>query len=198
MNGFMGARSVEARALLRLEPFIQEKSDGGRFVRTDKGRLAPFIQETIGDYMVNCSDQIFSIEIKAEERFTGNLFLETWSNRNLDDPASHAMRGSNPGWLLKLRSDLLFYYFLDADRLYVINTLSLKRWAFGHKGSVAHLYEGDLDGSAMFREVAQSKYQQLNDTWGRLVPLERLTRQMSTPPKLIHLKQFDMFQEQPF
>jgi hypothetical protein len=26
----------------------------------------------------------------------------------------------------------------------------------------------------------------------------RLTRQMSTPPKLIHLKQFDMFEEQPF
>ena len=46
------------------------------------------------------------------------------------DPASHAERGCNVGWLYKTRSDAIFYYFIERDELIILNTLSLKQWAF--------------------------------------------------------------------
>ncbi len=74
---------------------------------------------------------MWAVEIKIEQAWTGNLFLETWSKRNLEDKASHAELGSAPGWLLKTRADLLLYYFLDTDDLVTLPVFRLKQWAFG-------------------------------------------------------------------
>src|ERR1043166_1316452 len=107
MSGFESARVVEARGLSVLTPFLDERADG-RFVLFDKGPLARALQETTGDGVFNVEDGgTFFVEIKCERKWTGNLFLETWSNRNLEDRQSHARRGCNPGWLYKLNADLL-------------------------------------------------------------------------------------------
>lgn len=171
MNGFEQARTIEARAMVRLLPFLMEQSDG-RFVLTDKGTLAPLLQQSVGDAIFNSREdgRLFSVEIKAEQRWTGNLFLETWSNLTTDDRQQHANRGTNPGWLVKMRADLLFYYFLDVDRLFVIDMFKLKRWAFGFTGQSGRIY--------LHREVAQGRYDQLNRTMGRVVPIEVLRREL--------------------
>lgn len=188
MNAFDLARGVEAQAMVRLLPFVEERAQSGRYVVTDKGRLAPFLQEIVGDVIFNDKqDRMWSIEIKAERRFTGNLFLETWSNRNLENPDSHARRGSNVGWLAKLQADLLFYYFLDVDRLFIGQVFALKRWAFGHGKVEGRLYD--------YKEVTQAKYAQLNDTVGRLVSIADLCREMAPAPKLYSVSQLDLFPE---
>jgi hypothetical protein len=57
---------------------------------------------------------VASVEIKAQR---GNLFLEVWSNKNLDDRGSHIERGSTPGWLITCRADVLGFHFIDADTI---------------------------------------------------------------------------------
>ena len=110
-----------------------------------------------------------SLEIKVERHWTGNLFLETWSNLNLADRDSHYERGSTPGWLVTSRADLLLTYFLDNDDLVTVPFLRLKRWAFS---------SGPQGGVYAWPEKPQGRYGQLNDTWGRCVPVEHLVREV--------------------
>lgn len=179
MNAFEAAGLVEDEGLVRLLPFVERHADRGHYVLTDKGRLSKFLQETVGDLLFNKDGSVYSVEIKCERTYTGNLFLETWSNRNLDDAESHSERGSNVGWLTKLRSDLLFYYFIDKDTLLILSTLAVKRWAFGWNDTPGRLYS--------YKEVRQRAYFQKNDTLGRLVPIGRLEVELTPPPRVVCL-----------
>lgn len=169
MNAFEQASRVETEGMRRLMPFIEERSYKGRFVKTAKGALSKALQAEFGDVLMNTDDQtVWGVEIKIEQRWTGNLFLETWSNRNLESKQSHGERGQTPGWLVTQRADLLFYYFLDVDLLLVIPIFALKQWAFGSGDTPGHLFA--------WKEVRQGKYAQRNDTWGRLVNVDALCR----------------------
>jgi hypothetical protein len=165
LNSFEEASLVSEEALKYLLPFIAGKCDTG-YVLIDKGQLAEFLQKIVGDVIASANGRCWTIEIKAEWKFTGNFFLELFSNRNLDDPASHAMRGSTVGWLYTLRCDLLFYYFHDVDELYILRFFPLKQWAFG-SGKESGLIQ-------FFEQKSQQKYYQRNDTWGAIVPIDVL------------------------
>lgn len=187
MNAFESASLMERRGMVALLPFLEENS-AGRMVVTNKGRLAPFIQEVIGDVIYNDrSGRMWTVEIKTDGTPYSNIFLETWSNRNLEDAASHAERGQNVGWLAKLKSDLLFYYFVERDDLYVFNLLGLKRWAFGCAGRKGRIYD--------FEEKLQGKHKQMNDTWGRCVPISVLLKEVRPTPKLLHPQQLNLWPE---
>jgi hypothetical protein len=163
MSGFDDARIVEAESLLTLRPFLEEQS-GGHYWITPKGPLARCFQEQHGDVLfTDRNDRMRSVELKAERKHTGNLFLEEWSNRNFDDRESYLRLGSNPGWLSKLRSDLLFYHFLDCDTLYILNLWHLQRWAFGWSGGRSNLYR--------YEQKVQKRHSQANTTVGRIVPV---------------------------
>lgn len=127
----------------------------GRMVRTDKGRIAMFLQRSVGDILYNADrHRILSIEVKTERRDSPNLFLEMWSN------AEPQMR--TPGWMVTLDADWLFYYFKESDKLCTVDFQRLKRWA---------LDAGRVYG---FPERAQTINAQLNRTVGRIVPVETL------------------------
>ena len=159
---YVSCLKTEAKSRLILTPFLKENADDGALVFTDKGRLAKFLQETVGDVLFNSSGALYTVELKAEETTSKNLFLETWSNKNLYDKQSHADRGSNVGWMYKSRADLLFYHFLETNELYIADFYSLKKWCF-------------LDNNIYkYREVKQRKNEQLNDTWGHIVNIEHL------------------------
>lgn len=168
MNAFSNSRLVEARSLMILQPFLRERSQDGALVFIEKGPLAKSLQQTIGDAVMTDKNGGFrSVEIKAErENRHGNLFLEIWSNRNLEDRVSHAKVGSNPGWMIKLRADLLLYHFINNDELYVIDFFRLKRWAFRDRRIFS------------FPERGETQSSQRNDTWGRCVPIETLVREV--------------------
>ena len=157
-NAFDLACCVEDRALNDLMPFLEQKSFNGRFVLTSKGRLSKFLQKEIGDVVLNTSlKNVASVEIKSEqENKYGNLFLETWSNR----------QRFTVGWMYTLNADFLFYYFIENRQLFICNFQALKKWAFID----SNIYK--------YTEKPQSKYTQLNDTWGRCVPINILKNEV--------------------
>jgi hypothetical protein len=168
-------------------PYLEERTQG--LVITTKGFLAKHLQLQIGDVLINdVRGRVCGVEFKVEESNKyGNFFLETWSNRNLESRQSYADRGNNQGWLYHLKSDFLFYYFLDSDDLYIFDLFTLKRWAYGH---------GDVSGNIYrFPEKPQSKHAQLNDTWGRCVPIAVLQEELGAALKHCKAKQLPLFEE---
>lgn len=183
MSGFTLANKVEAAGMALLLPYLEETADG-RVVVTNKGVLARYVQREIGDAILNDrAGRMWSVEIKVERHHTGNLFLEVWSNKNLADPHSHAERGSTMGWLYHSRADLLFYYFLDTDDLYIIRLFELKRWAFGSDDKCGRIYA--------FRESRQKEYDQLNDTHGRIVPVSVIAEEIGL--KHVKVRQLELW-----
>lgn len=171
MTAFAKCKKVEAASLTVLEPFFKfELSDDGRFVIVSKGRLAKELQENYGDVITNKDEQIFTFELKAEYTHTGNLFLETWSNYDV-----------NEGWMRKLRCDYLIYFFLHSCIGYLADFPSLQKWAFD---------EGNI---YRFKEKPQRKYYQLNITRGHIVPVSVLREELG-PKKF---KTFNL-NEEPF
>lgn len=162
MNAFDEARTVEQRSLGILRPWIRQRAFNGQFVVTAKGPLARELQCSVGDMLYNAdADTIYAAEIKAEETNKhGNFFLETWSNRSR----------FTVGWMYTLRADLLLYHFLEQDELHVIQFERLRKWAF-HAGQI---YK--------FPERVQAKRDQLNDTWGRCVPIDLLCEAIRIVP----------------
>ncbi len=76
------------------------------------------------------ADTLRGLEIKVERHWTGNLFLEAWSNRNLEDRTAPRAR-LYAGLAGHRRADLLLLYFLNTDDLITVSMLRLKHWAFG-------------------------------------------------------------------
>lgn len=182
MNAYEQARTVETKGRDRLMPFLIDRYD--HVVVTDKGPLARYVQEVLGDVIVNQRGQMWTIEIKIEERHTGNLFLETWSNRNLENRYNQKSLGSTLGWMHTCKADLLFYYFLDTDWLYMIDMFQLRRWAFGTNGRDGRCYS--------FPEKGQGRYVQKNDTYGRIVPIKALFSEMDPPPRRVTVSQLSL------
>lgn len=151
-NAFEQARRVEAESLEDLLPFLRKHSKHG-IVLTDKGRLSRAFQSKYGDVLLNAkTGELLACELKAEKRKTGNLFLEEWSNK----------KWCTPGWMNTLQCDRLLYHFIDADELYIIDFERLRVF-FNEKKNT-------------FRLVEQRKYDQLNQTCGRLAPINDVFR----------------------
>lgn len=156
MNSFEKASLVEQESWEILKPFIAEKAFEGRFVKTAKGPLAKELQKTVGDVLYNSDDDtVWSIEIKAERRFTGNCFLEVWSNR----------KRNTPGWMETTRCDILLCHYLSNDSLYGFHFSQLREWFSEH--------------GQQYPLVEQRRYSQLNDTWGRLVRLRDIPKSIT-------------------
>lgn len=200
MNAFERCSMLAARSLCDLRPFLLETQ--GRYVLTDKGRLSRVFQATFGDLIFNSRDGgLYTVELKAEARWTGNLFLEVWSNFNFSDRDSYLTHGPNPGWLMKLNADLLFYHFPNQDRLIILSLPALQKWAFCRPSR--NLSEPDSRGEQRrlsgrvfdFRQAEQTAHEQKNTTVGALVPIAVLEKELSPPPKTVSVKQLrlDLF-----
>ena len=154
MSAFSRCQQIEEHGLRILTPLLYERS-GGRYVRTDKGRLSYEIQKKYGDFFANNTNgEIIALEIKVEEKHTGNLFLEEYSNREHD----------TPGWMETLDADVLWYLFLDRRLIYEIHFPSLRTW-----------YQENKHKHPL---VKQGKYVQMNDTWGRLAPIQNIIQEI--------------------
>jgi hypothetical protein len=100
----------------------------------------------------------YTVELKVEVKNPyGNLFLETWSNK----------KRMNPGWFYKSHADLLLYVFLESKEVYLVSMNDLRGWAYA------------ADWESRWKEKKQGKYQQMNDTWGRPVPIRVLLQDAS-------------------
>lgn len=157
--------ATEATGISELEPFFRLLAARfGMVSLTNDGKNARVIQLTRGDIVAGGGKYV---EVKCEERYTGNFFLETWSNATFDF--------SNPGWMYHLKSDYLAYYFRDTKQLYVVDFQSLWDWFFWKR----YPGGGKLAGSRQrFPEVIQGKCEQKNRTVGCIVGIEIVRREV--------------------
>lgn len=158
-NSFTEASEIEREGMLVLTPYLKKICDNAEFVITGKSYFA---QKFLGDAVARMNGKAKFIEIKVERVHTGNLFLETWSNRSQ----------RTPGWMLTCLADLLWYYFLDENKLYTVHMPTLQLWAFGHGESSGSIYGHP--------ERRQGVREQKNDTWGRVVRIKDLTDYCAT------------------
>lgn len=175
MSAFTEGQSVEAESVRRLRSFLSHRCDDGRYVIIDKGPLAPIVQELCGDVCMSIEGRTWFAELKAEEKHTGNIFFEVFSNRCLSSRDDHAQYGIKPGWGISNRADLLIYHFLDKDIVYVMDFYRLKRWMFG--SSTPHSFDGAWwrYGARGHQRTQQKRFQR-NETVGLLVPLIEIPR----------------------
>ncbi len=175
MNAFERSSLIEARGVLRLMPFLTERAGTRGVVRIVKGELARYLQERVGDVIYNSSvdGKLISIELKTEQIRRPNFFLETFSNKNLNNPRDHSGRGGTAGWMINSGATILCYQFLDTDDLFFMNMLRLKQWAFtglNKAGTAGRIYD--------WEEKPAKCEGQLNDTWGRCVPIEVIHKEV--------------------
>jgi len=164
MNAFEKASLIEKAAFKDILPYMKDTAFDGRFVITNKGNLSELLQKTVGDIIFNCEEEkVWAIEVKAEAEEGKNFYLETWSNK----------KWKTEGWMHKLQCDFLYYYFLNTKNLYSMVFPDLKYWAFDKCGF------SEEDGRIWdFPEKEQKKYTQLNDTWGRCVPINIISNEV--------------------
>jgi hypothetical protein len=92
MSAYTETCLVAQRGMAVLLPFLESRAWRGQVIRVAKGPLAKHFQRGFEDLLIATGPgNVAGVEIKAQRRWTGNLFLEVWSNKNLDD------RGSTPG-----------------------------------------------------------------------------------------------------
>jgi hypothetical protein len=108
MSSFDLGLTVERRGMAALLPHLKQVSGHGGFSLTNKGPLSRYVQDTLGDVVLNTPDgKMWWVEIKIEEtNKTGNLFLETWSNLNFQP--------RKVGWIYTQSADILWYYTTTA------------------------------------------------------------------------------------
>jgi len=134
----------------------------GMSERVEPVEGSEFLQRHWGDLIQVCKDKtVRSIELKAEasDKY-GNFFIELWSNKK--EPFY------TPGWAFTCKSQWLFYYFLQDRRLYVLNMDKLRSWLWGS--------EMEPGNWRKYPEKMQSKYDQMNQTFGLCVPIADLLR----------------------
>lgn len=148
MNAYEKARQVERIAREEILPWLLMRCEAIEL--TDHSE---FLQKVCGDFIVQQITSSYGIELKSELGFTGNFYFEIWSNRER----------LTPGWMITSRADSLFNFFVDNRELYIIDLPILQKWAFGSERNDGAIYR--------FPEKPQCKYDQLNDTWGRVVPI---------------------------
>lgn len=178
-TSYMDSRVVEKKGLDDIIPFVKH------YARDNWYRLAETPNEQIefGDILARSKGWSESwIELKTEETFTGNLFLENWSNLDFDRRKA--------GWMWTKHCDILFYYFLDNKELYVINPFEeLFRW---FHGSVSRAEDGTFAADsqpryAKYRWTPQKKCKQNNKTTGFIVPIRDVANDLGDSIKRFSL-----------
>jgi len=160
MSTFIEAQGIEAEALFDLIPFIERRYSPEGIVKTNSQL---HVQKYKGDAIILTVAGGKFVELKAEkENIYGNLFIETWSNRSR----------FTQGWIFTTQADWLWYYFVSNKQLYHVVFQELKKWCFGIESNQGRIWD--------FPEKQQNKYSQLNDTWGRCIPIQVLKQEVKT------------------
>jgi len=165
MSSFDVTCEIGDRVVEMVAPLLRARAVDGHVTFLSDDPTTSDKQRYLGDAVLTTTDgRIITVEIKGEqENKHGNLFLETWSNRQ------KLIRG----WLETSRCNVLVYSFLDERTAYTCFMSRLQGWALkeGHVGR--------------YPERKQQAYEQHNDTWGRPVPIAHLR-------KTVGLKRFEL------
>jgi len=145
-------REVEAKSVEILRAWMLMRNPNAIIssLETECRELTISLQ-AFGDWFVIHQGESFGrlYELKAEMKTTGNIFLETWENRN----------NLKQGWWQKCQAEWLYYHFLDSDTLLTVKMSRLR----------------SMDRSS-YQERKMEKYNSRGDVWGMLVPIDEVLK----------------------
>ena len=193
MNSYSRDLEVERRGKERLMPFLRGYGHGEVLVIKGSGPLARIMQrEWAGDYLIGGQNTV-SVEVKVDTNYTNRICFEQWSNLVFRDFKTYLERGHTAGWGVTLRAMVLLYYWIDADRLAVIDLFALQKWALQPiQGGVPNIERHQLNGRGELVPqfpCFQPRINQLNDTWMRWIPIPVLHRELTPPPLIVSVQQ---------
>lgn len=136
--------TIGSEGVLAVLPIIRSLTPDGNFEMVSDENM--YEQIGFGDVKYKMFGKEWFVEVKTETRWTGNLFLEEWSNEHV-----------NLGWMNKSNADTLIYYFSDKKVAYLINFHILKKWYATCKKGLQY--------------KTQFKNYQMNKTTGYLMPI---------------------------
>lgn len=170
----MTSNEVEAAGLVMVNPLLKT---WGEVYDTNKMPQNIKRQKTLGDRIIaHPSGVLITVEIKTEQRETGNLFLETWSNRTSDE------RYKKRGWFDTLETDLIVFVFLDTCKAYRLDFPKLRLWWES---------EANWNKYRWAQAGASWRGEQKNNTWGHPVPIADLRGVSSLNFQEYNLKDYD-------
>lgn len=195
MTALNKALSVEARGKKIIYDYLELKDSSYAEIYDKFDGTADKAMQKHGDFIYfDKSGKLQWVEVKIEEENKyGTFFIETLSNKNISDEISHYERASTPGWLYTSRASYIFYYFIKTDELYCLPLLRVKRWLLSN--DVKNDGHPVLD---RYKEKPQGKYFQLNDTWGRSIPINDVLSALGTSDKYLRnpLAELSEYKEQ--
>ena len=161
-DAYRKADNIGAKGEILITDYLQRRR--GTVINTrdlsipDKRRMQT-TQHLVGDLLV-CKPNVenpFTVEVKTERKTdTECLFVEFWSNR--------IFRRQTVGWGLTCAVDYLAYLFLDMRKAYFCELQKLWEHLWVHENHKRYALK------------PQTKYEQDNDAYGLLVPIERLLK----------------------
>lgn len=160
-----GTRETELAGVAMVTPLLQSWcAPNTAPIDTHTFAQAEMAQRTLGDYLLHCRDGKWrGVEVKSEEEWTTNLYVETFSN---------AVSGQYRrfGWVETLRSDYYVAVFLDVRVAVAMEFPALQTWWLG-TGS-------EMDFRFKVPERSLSRKQR-NITFGHLVPFTVLPKDVN-------------------
>lgn len=178
MSGFKiaGCTDIEAEGLLLISEAL-ERIYPSTTVRPVNGNneTSKSLQMNYGDLIWFSNDKtkttdVAFIEAKVERRYTGNFFIETWSNW------THDPRRLNHGCMVKTMAHHLCYCFMDKRACYMMNRKLTLDYVFSSHDK--------------YPETTQRRHAQMNVTRGLLVPvteIEAMLEEAGRPVQYIEL-----------
>lgn len=112
---------VELAGKKLISPFLASL---GRVEDTNRFRNRVDAQRYWGDYLIDNGHETVVWEVKTEREYTGNLYLESFSNAH---PGPH----QRPGWLVTSHADRLAIVFLDRRIAMILDRKKLQDWFIG-------------------------------------------------------------------
>lgn len=121
-----------------------------------------YIQKNYGDIISPFEGDIFSLEVKTEETYTGNIFCEDVANdvKKMD------------GWFRYLKADVVYYIFLDRPNQ--INVIDWKK--FKEIFTEDYIKDKILKNNIRYLPQKKNKEQPFN-TYGYLIRISLLLKE---------------------
>ncbi|NIR51704.1 hypothetical protein GWO43_24320 [candidate division KSB1 bacterium] len=148
------AVEISEPAALEIENWLRSLKNTVKVKNVERD---PIFQKMDVDLIWTTKKDSYKIEIKADQwHKTGNFFFETLSNEEK----------KTPGCFMYTEADLLFYYFVEMKRLYILPMPQTRKWFLSKK--------------AKFKERATTT--PVNGgyytTVGKLVPIDLVLREV--------------------
>lgn len=117
--------STAEQAMRMVTPLLESwKVPGTTLLDTNDAHQAELWQRTLGDVLMTTrwDGKHKGVEVKGEKTYTGNLFIETWSNREFGR--------QRIGWAFTTQCDSLVMVYLDVRAAFVMRMQKLYTWCF--------------------------------------------------------------------